>query len=50
MSMNRREFIKTNAVAAAATTAGISIPVVAQAAETMATDIRWDKAPCRFCG
>ena len=50
MSMNRREFIKTNAVAAAATTAGISIPVVAQAADAMATDVRWDKAACRFCG
>ncbi len=50
MSMNRRDFIKTNAVAAAAATAGISIPVVAQAAEATSTDVRWDKAACRFCG
>jgi nitrate reductase NapA len=49
MTLNRRDFIKANAVAAAATAAGISIPVtVAQAAGD--SDIRWDKAPCRFCG
>ncbi|HRP98354.1 MAG TPA: twin-arginine translocation signal domain-containing protein, partial [Rhodocyclaceae bacterium] len=31
MNMDRREFIKTNAVAAAAATAGIGLPAVAQA-------------------
>jgi nitrate reductase NapA len=58
MNMDRREFIKANAVAAAAATAGIGIPVVTQAATTAgaeasaltSTDIRWDKAACRFCG
>ncbi|MGL1832095.1 nitrate reductase catalytic subunit NapA [Rhodocyclaceae bacterium SMB388] len=52
MSMNRRDFIKTNAVAAAAATAGIGIPVVAQAQQAGATGtrVRWDKAACRFCG
>ena len=51
MSMNRREFIKNNAIAAAAATAGIGIPVVAQAQEGGAsTKVRWDKAACRFCG
>ncbi len=52
MSMNRRDFIKTNAVAAAAATAGIGIPVVAQAqqAGSPTTRVRWDKAACRFCG
>ncbi|MEQ4616854.1 MAG: nitrate reductase catalytic subunit NapA [Corticimicrobacter sp.] len=50
MSMNRREFIKTNAVAAAATTAGITIPVVAQPVSGGQDAIRWDKIPCRFCG
>lgn len=54
MSMNRRDFLKTQAVAAAAATAGISIPVVAAPASPGAgsngTDIRWDKAACRFCG
>ena len=33
MSMDRREFIKTNAIAAAAATAGISLPVAVQAAD-----------------
>jgi nitrate reductase NapA len=50
MNMDRREFIKANAVAAAAATAGVSLPVVAQAADATATDVRWDKAACRFCG
>ncbi|ENO88394.1 nitrate reductase catalytic subunit NapA [Thauera linaloolentis] len=52
MSMNRREFIKNNAVAAAAATAGIGIPVVTQAqgVASAGTKVRWDKAACRFCG
>ncbi len=53
MSLNRREFIKNNAIAAAAATAGISIPVVTQAQGNVAsagTKVRWDKAACRFCG
>ncbi|WP_068638604.1 nitrate reductase catalytic subunit NapA [Thauera butanivorans] len=52
MSMNRRDFIKSNAVAAAAATAGIGIPVVTQAqgAASAGTKVRWDKAACRFCG
>lgn len=50
MTMNRRDFLKTQAVAAAAATAGISIPVVAAPAKGGGTDIRWDKAACRFCG
>ena len=52
MTMDRREFIKTNAVAAAAASAGISIPLAAKAAtaDTNATEVRWDKAACRFCG
>lgn len=48
MKLNRRDFIKSNAIAATATAAGINIPGV-QAAEDDAK-IRWDKAPCRFCG
>lgn len=31
MSLNQHEFIKNNAIAAAAATAGISIPVITQA-------------------
>ena len=53
MSLNRREFIKNNAIAAAAATAGISIPGIAQAQGNEAsagTKVRWDKAACRFCG
>ncbi|MDD2884635.1 MAG: nitrate reductase catalytic subunit NapA [Dechloromonas sp.] len=51
MTMNRRDFLKTQAVAAAAATAGI--PLAAEAAKAPAhgtTEIRWDKAACRFCG
>ena len=50
MTMDRREFIKANAITAAAATAGISLPVSAQTADATATDVRWDKAACRFCG
>ena len=49
MSMNRRDFIKANAVAAAAATAGIPLAQAAAPAGNP-TDIRWDKAACRFCG
>jgi nitrate reductase NapA len=52
MTMDRREFIKTNAIAAAAASAGIGIPVVAEAQQPAngSTRVRWDKAACRFCG
>ena len=46
MTLSRRDFIKTQAVAAAAAVAGIGVPVQAQPAGKL----RWDKAPCRFCG
>ncbi|MAG76474.1 MAG: periplasmic nitrate reductase subunit alpha [Colwelliaceae bacterium] len=50
--MNRRDFIKANAVAAAASVAGISVPVQASNLITASdlTKIKWDKAACRFCG
>ena len=56
MTINRRDFIKTQAVAAAAATAGISVPALAAKKEEGAapaensTAVRWDKAACRFCG
>ncbi len=52
MKMNRREFIKANAIAAAATVAGVSVPVAASNLITHSeiTKLKWDKAPCRFCG
>ena len=51
MTINRREFIKLNAVAATAAAAGLAVPAVNAAVEPAgAGNIRWDKAPCRFCG
>ena len=50
MKLTRRDFIKTNAIAATATAAGITIPGVKEALAKTKDDIRWDKAPCRFCG
>jgi len=53
MSVNtnesRRVFLKTQAAAAATAAAGlpVAIPVVAAPADNA---VRWDKAPCRFCG
>ncbi len=48
MKLTRRDFIKANAVAATAAAAGVTLPGTALADST--DDIRWDKAPCRFCG
>jgi len=51
MKLSRRKFIKTNAIAATAAAAGITIPGINNAiAKTSSSQIRWDKAPCRFCG
>jgi nitrate reductase NapA len=50
MQGTRRDFIKSSAIAATAAAAGISVPG-AKIAEAASPDgIRWDKAPCRFCG
>jgi len=49
MPITRRDFIKTQAVAATAAVAGVALPNLAQG-QAGAADIRWDKAPCRFCG
>lgn len=49
MSISRREFLKANAAVAAATAVGVTLPVkMVEAAES--DNIKWDKAPCRFCG
>jgi nitrate reductase NapA len=49
MSLSRRDFLKANAVAAAASVSGI--PVKALPADApKESDIKWDKAACRFCG
>ncbi|MFD2167992.1 nitrate reductase catalytic subunit NapA [Thalassotalea euphylliae] len=52
MTINRREFLKANAVAAAAAVAGVSVPAQASNLITASdvTKIKWDKAACRFCG
>jgi len=53
MQVTRRELIKANAVSAAATVIGISVPgaqALAQAAPPNLDGVRWDKGVCRFCG
>lgn len=46
---SRRSFLKASAAAATASAAGITLPNAA-GAQVGTPDIRWDKAPCRFCG
>src|SRR5215203_1589029 len=53
MNPARRDFIKANAAAAAIAASGIGGNAVAAAKADDAAperNIRWDKAPCRFCG
>ncbi|MDH5711438.1 MAG: nitrate reductase catalytic subunit NapA [Gammaproteobacteria bacterium] len=50
MKLTRRDFMKSNAIAATAAAAGITIPGVKEALAKSKDSIRWDKAPCRFCG
>ncbi|BCX79685.1 nitrate reductase catalytic subunit NapA [Campylobacter sp. 19-13652] len=48
--MQRRDFIKSAAAAAACGAAGLSMPASLAADESANSNWRWDKAPCRFCG
>ena len=51
MKLSRRNFIKTNAIAATAAAAGLTFPVIQTASAAHRDEkIRWDKAACRFCG
>jgi nitrate reductase NapA len=52
MNLTRREFAKANALAMAASAASLSIPAAASNLITNAelTELKWSKAPCRFCG
>ncbi|MBW9257725.1 MAG: nitrate reductase catalytic subunit NapA [Candidatus Thiodiazotropha sp. (ex. Lucinisca nassula)] len=50
MKLTRRDFIKSNAVAAAASVAGVTLPVSNTVAADADDGIRWDKAACRYCG
>lgn len=48
LNVSRRDFMKANAVAAAAVAAGMTIPV--KNVEATDNTIKWDKTICRFCG
>jgi len=51
VSLTRRDFIKSNAIAAAAATAGVTLSATKTAlAGTDKDGVRWDKAACRYCG
>ncbi len=51
MQVTRRELIKANAVTAAASVIGISVPGASALAQSGSSDgVRWDKGVCRFCG
>ncbi|MCA0996428.1 nitrate reductase catalytic subunit NapA [Alloyangia pacifica] len=50
ISESRRTFLKATAAASTAAAAGISLAPGALAQTPGNSDIRWDKAPCRFCG
>ncbi|EAR08707.1 nitrate reductase catalytic subunit NapA [Reinekea blandensis] len=52
MKLTRRDVVKAQAAAAAASVAGISLPTQATNLIASSEDnrIQWDKAPCRFCG
>ncbi|HRK38549.1 MAG TPA: nitrate reductase catalytic subunit NapA [Burkholderiaceae bacterium] len=51
MKLVRRDFIKSNAIAAAAATAGFTVPGAVSAQQAKANDgVRWDKGACRYCG
>ncbi|OMH26601.1 periplasmic nitrate reductase subunit alpha [Motiliproteus sp. MSK22-1] len=52
MKLTRRALIKANAAASAAALAGVNLSVSATnlIASSDETKIKWDKAPCRFCG
>ena len=48
----RRDFMRQSAAAMAASAAGVTLPAAAQNVimDTESSQLRWDKAPCRFCG
>ncbi|MCK5497321.1 MAG: molybdopterin-dependent oxidoreductase, partial [Hyphomicrobiaceae bacterium] len=50
--LTRREYIKANAIAAAAAAAGMPFPAMGARLRTASqtTELKWSKAPCRFCG
>ena len=50
--ITRRDFMRQSAATLAAAAGGIALPVAATnvITETEAAQLRWSKAPCRFCG
>src|SRR5499427_5045667 len=48
--MRRRDFIRRSAAAAAGAAAGITLPADGLAAAAGDAQVKWSKAPCRFCG
>ena len=49
--VSRRDFLKSMALSAAATAASTMIPGVSFGALNPVKDsLKWQKAPCRFCG
>ena len=53
MIMNRRDFLRTSAMAAAvaaASQAAGPMSAFAAPADGVKDGVKWDKAPCRFCG
>ena len=50
MKLTRRDLIKSQAVTAAATIAGVTLPATVAHAAVNDDGIRWDKTACRFCG
>jgi nitrate reductase NapA len=50
--VDRRELLKLEAAAMAAAAGGLPIPARAQnlVTDRTLTELKWDKAPCRFCG
>jgi len=50
LKLTRRDFIKSNAVAAAATVAGFGAPAALAQQKGKDDGVRWDKGVCRYCG
>jgi nitrate reductase NapA len=50
MAIVRRDFIRNTAAATAAMVAGVPLPGGAQPASPQDPNVKWSKAPCRFCG
>ena len=51
-AMDRRKFLKLEAAAMAAAAGGLPMTAAAQnlLTDRSVTELKWDKAPCRFCG